>query len=197
MAKRVFFSFHYDDVKAFRANVVRNHWLTKPDRESAGFFDASVWETAKRTGPDAVKRVINTGLKNTSVTVVLVGSETYDRRWVRYEIVKSMQRGNGLFGIHINGIRDRYKQTKADGPDPFEHLALTYNQEGTALTLSEWKNGGWRKFSDATGYSLKDQRPSAQWGNTYQLNKWYRVYDWTGDDGYNNFASWIDRHSQD
>lgn len=38
MAKRVFFSFHYENVSNFRVNVVRNHWLTKPNRESAGFF---------------------------------------------------------------------------------------------------------------------------------------------------------------
>jgi len=46
MAKRIFFSFYYQDVIDFRANVVRQHWLTKPDRESAGFFDASIWESA-------------------------------------------------------------------------------------------------------------------------------------------------------
>ena len=50
MAKRVFFSFDYQDVIDFRANVVRNHWMTKSDREDAGFFDASIWESKKRTG---------------------------------------------------------------------------------------------------------------------------------------------------
>ena len=30
MAKRVYFCFHYQDVIDFRANVVRNHWMTKP-----------------------------------------------------------------------------------------------------------------------------------------------------------------------
>ena len=49
MAKRVFFSFHYQDVSDFRANVVRNHWLLKSDRSTSGFFDASIWETAKKT----------------------------------------------------------------------------------------------------------------------------------------------------
>jgi hypothetical protein len=43
VAKRVFFSFHYQDVTECRANVVRNHWMTKRDREEAGYFDASVW----------------------------------------------------------------------------------------------------------------------------------------------------------
>ena len=46
MAKRVFFSFHYQDVIDFRANVVRNHKLTKDDH--AGYFDASIWEKAKK-----------------------------------------------------------------------------------------------------------------------------------------------------
>jgi Thoeris protein ThsB, TIR-like domain len=63
MAKRVFFSFHYRDVVDLRANVVRNHGLTKDD--NAGFFDASLWESVKRSGPAALKRLINDGLENT------------------------------------------------------------------------------------------------------------------------------------
>ena len=47
MAKRVFFSFHYQDVIDFRANVVRNHKLTKG--KSSGYFDSSIWEDAKKT----------------------------------------------------------------------------------------------------------------------------------------------------
>jgi len=82
MAKRVFFSFHYQDVIDFRANTVRNHWLTKKDREDAGFFDASIWESAKKKGDIALKRLINGALKNTSVTCVLIGSQTFNRRWV-------------------------------------------------------------------------------------------------------------------
>jgi len=46
MAKRVFFSFHYKDVIDFRANVVRSHRLTKNNQ--AGYFDASIWEEAKK-----------------------------------------------------------------------------------------------------------------------------------------------------
>ena len=61
MAKRVFFSFHYNDVIDFRANTVRNHWLTKKNREAAGFFDASIWENAKKDSIMALKRLINNG----------------------------------------------------------------------------------------------------------------------------------------
>lgn len=56
----VFFSFHYQDVIDFRANVVRNHSVTKD--HNGGFFDASIWESAKKTGDLALKRLINSGV---------------------------------------------------------------------------------------------------------------------------------------
>jgi len=112
MAKRVFFSFHYQDVIDFRANVVRQHWVTKPDREAAGFFDASVWETAKKTNSTAVKRLIHSGLEGTSVTCVLIGSETYARPWVRYEIMKSFRKGNRILAVNINSITGKDKQMR-------------------------------------------------------------------------------------
>jgi len=90
MERRTFFSFHYKpDVT--RAQVVRNSWRTKPNRESAGFFDSSVFESKKRTGDDVLKRFLTDALKNTSVTCVLFGAETYLRKWVRYEIVRSFR----------------------------------------------------------------------------------------------------------
>ena len=113
MAKRVFFSFHYQDVIDFRANVVRNHKTTK--HEGAGYFDASIWEDAKKESDLALKRLINSELKNTSVTAVLIGSETYSRRWVRYEIMKSLEKGNLLLGIHINSIAGKDQKTKKMG----------------------------------------------------------------------------------
>jgi hypothetical protein len=74
MAKRVFFSFHYQDVVDFRANVVRNHWMTKPDREEAGYFDGSVWESARRQGEVALKRLINGALDGTSDLCTSLGA---------------------------------------------------------------------------------------------------------------------------
>lgn len=51
-------------------------------------------------------------IKNTSVTAVLIGSETYNRPWVRYEFFKSLQKGNKLIGIYINSIKGRDAKTK-------------------------------------------------------------------------------------
>lgn len=92
--RRVFFSFHYQN-DIIRANQVRNSWrFQKEDRRIAGgFFDGSIWEKSQRTGPESLKTLIREGIKNTSVTAVLVGQETWSRRWVRYEIARSVVKG--------------------------------------------------------------------------------------------------------
>jgi hypothetical protein len=193
MAKRVFFAFHYQDVIEFRANVVRKHWVTKPDREEAGFFDSSLWETAKKTSPVAVKRLINGGLDGTSVTCVLIGSQTYARAWVRYEILKSFKRGNRLFGVHINSIPGKDTLTKLPGPNPFSFVGVTYSSSGETVTLHEYTNGAWKEFSevdDGPSYRVAPV-PQQYRGNGYSLSQWFPAYDWAADDGYNNFSSWV------
>lgn len=103
MARRVFVSFKYKDVS--RAMVVRNSWVAQ-GREAAGFIDAADFEKVKRQGDLAIKNWIDNQLKGTSVTVVLVGAETCSSRWVRYEIEKSIEIGNGLLGIDVSKIKD-------------------------------------------------------------------------------------------
>lgn len=193
MAKKVFFSFHYQDVADFRANVVRKHWLTKPDRESAGFFDASIWETAKRTGSTALKRLINSGLTGTSTTCVLIGSSTYARPWVRYELLKSFKKGNSIFGVHINAIKGKDELTKAKGPNPLSYVGVSFSESGTTVTLHELTNGQWRQYTEIGGSASYQVSPVAQQyrGRGFNLGNWYKVYDWVADNGYNNFASWV------
>ena len=103
MARRVFFSFHYDDVT--RVNVVRNSdRIVRQYERAARFHDASLWEEAKKQGRRALKRMINDGLHGTSVTCVLVGQQTWERPWVRYEILKSFARGNGILAVQIHDV---------------------------------------------------------------------------------------------
>lgn len=193
MAKRVFFSFHYQDVVDFRANVVRNHWLTKPDRESAGFFDASVWETAKKTSKLAVKKLINGGLEGTSVTCVLAGTETYSRPWVRYELLKSINRGNPVFAVQINSIAGKDERTKTEGPNPLDYLAVRYDSAGTTATYLEHVSGSWREYEEIAG-TANHQTPLVPIqfrGKAMKLSEFCPIYNWRAHDGYNNFANWI------
>jgi len=103
MARKVFFSFKYEDVS--RAMVVRNSWVTK-GKEAAGFIDKAEFEKVKKKGDQSVKNWIDKQLEGTSVTVVLVGEKTCSSRWVKYEIKQSIERGNGLLGIDISKIKD-------------------------------------------------------------------------------------------
>lgn len=189
--KRVYFSFHYQDVADFRANVVRNHKIVGSDSKSAGYLDASIWEEAKKKGDLALKRMINDELEYTSVTVVLIGSETYDRRWVRYEIIKSIERGNRVIGVHINSIKDKYGVIKAVGPDPFDFLALSISADGNRASPLEYRGGAWVNYADHDGWGFGSPQPTANRGKALKLNHWLPVYDWVSSDGYTNFASWI------
>lgn len=121
MARRIFFSFHYDN-DIWRASTVRNSWMVKPESRDDVFYDASLWEEAKKTGDTAIQRLIQDGLRNTSVTAVLIGSETATRRWVRYEIEQSLVQGKGLLGIYIHNLKDQRQQTVTQGRNPFDDV---------------------------------------------------------------------------
>lgn len=122
MARRAFFSFHYErDV--WRASQVRNSWVTKSDREAAGFWDAAEWEAVRKQGNEAVRGWIDRQLEGTSVTVVLIGAETSSREWVRYEIERSYEKGNGIVGIHIHNLKDQNGNTDKKGDINFGKIA--------------------------------------------------------------------------
>jgi len=130
MARRVFFSFHYErDI--WRAGVVRNSWVTQPNRETAGFRDAAAWEEVKRKGDAAIKKWIRDQMNGSSVTVVLIGTETSTRPYVKYEIQHSWDKRNGLIGVYVHNIRDKNRRTEPKGADPFEAINwknfLTYD----------------------------------------------------------------------
>ena len=116
MTRRVFFSFHYQrDI--WRVNQIRN--IPKVTRcTAAGFQDASLWEEARKKSDAAIKKLINEGLKNTSVTVVCIGAKTAGRKYINYEIDQSLARGNGLVGIQINHLNNKDNETDNVGTDP-------------------------------------------------------------------------------
>lgn len=189
MAKRVYFAFHYQDVINFRANVVRNHnGLTSA--QEAGYFDASIWETAKKTSDLALKRMINSEMMNTSVTAVLIGSETYARPWVRYEIFHSIEVGNSLLGIHINSIKGKDGMTKNKGPNPFDYLGLQISADGKTGTPTAWTGTKWTFFSKHDAFSI-NQMPEDQRGKHFKLSKWFGTKDWVANSGQVNFKNWI------
>lgn len=136
MARRALFSFKYKDVS--RAMVVRNSWVTQ-DKEASGFIDAADFEEVKRKGDTAIKNWIDGQLKGTSVTVVLVGAKTCDSRWVKYEIEKSIEIGNGLFGIDISKIKDLQGNTSDRcGKLPKGYEFYLWNNDEGYKSMGDW-----------------------------------------------------------
>jgi antiphage defense system Thoeris ThsB-like protein len=150
MARRVFFSFHYQrDI--WRVNVVRNCWITQ-DRQVAGYWDASLWEEAQKKGDAAIRKMIDDALTYTSVTVVLIGAETSTRQYVRYEIEKSLEKGNGLLGVYINDLKDRLGYSDYRGSNPFDAMFTLRNGIRYALstiypTYGWVSNSGFNNFA--------------------------------------------------
>ena len=135
--RKVFFSFKYkDDVS--RAMVVRNSWVAQ-GKEAAGFIDAANFEKVKRQGDSAIKRWIDSQLNGTSVTVVLVGQHTCNSRWVRYEIKKSIEIGNGLLGINVSKINDLQGNTsKQCGQIPQGYPFYLWNKNDGYNNMGDW-----------------------------------------------------------
>ena len=85
MARRVFFSFHYQrDI--WRVNQIRNIGEIV-GTAAVGFHDASLWEEAKKKGDTAIKKMIDDALLNTSVTVVCIGAASAGRKYIDSQVV--------------------------------------------------------------------------------------------------------------
>ena len=134
MARRVFFSFHYDrDIR--RVVQVRNSWVVRPENETQPFLDKAAWESIKRRGDQAIEKWIEDQLSGTSVTVVLVGAETYTREWVLHEIKRSYQLGKGILAVYIHNVRDPIRGTDPRGQNPMDYW--TVERSGRQVPLSQ------------------------------------------------------------
>ncbi|WP_290791839.1 TIR domain-containing protein [Flavihumibacter sp. UBA7668] len=128
MARRSFFSFHYKN-DIWRAMQVRNSWVVRNEKEAAGFVDAADFEEVEKEGDAAIKKWIDNQLVGTSVTVVLIGSETSQRDYVKYELQKSYSKGNGMLGIFIHNVKDSEGKTSAKGSNLFGEIGKDQNNK--------------------------------------------------------------------
>jgi len=127
MARRVFYSFHYQ-LDNWRAAQVRNIGAVEANEPASD----NKWEEIRKGGEAAIRLWIDRALLGRSCTIVLVGAETASRKFVRYEIEKSWNDGDkGLFGVRIHRLLNRDRETAAPGPNPFEEFTL---KDGRSLS---------------------------------------------------------------
>lgn len=138
MARRVFFSFHYQrDV--FRVNQIRSMPNIIPEA-AAGFRDASLWEQCKRKDDAVIKGMIDNALSGTSVTIVCIGAATAGRKFINYEIRQSMARKNGLMGLRINNLIGNNGRSDEQGEVP---ALLTQNGCPVYMYTNKDDLAGW------------------------------------------------------
>lgn len=119
MAKSAFFSFHYDHDAWRVQQVIRMGAL-----EGQPLLSAQKWEEVKRQGDQAIKNWISEQMKYKSTVVVLVGAQTAQRPWVKYEIAYAWDNRKPLVGVRINGLADQNGQTDVQGANPFKEVSL-------------------------------------------------------------------------
>jgi hypothetical protein len=193
LPRNIYFSFHYQDVKDFRANVVRNSGKFR--KASVPFRDGSIWEEAEEKKVRTIKSLIDGALRGTSVTCVLIGTNTYERRWVRYEIVKSFAEKKGLIGVGINWIRGRDGRTKLwPGENPFAYLKFKVSNDGKLINFYEYKET-WIKYRDLP--QMKNNHfTSERFGKEYQFTTFAKKYSYHWHDGVVQFEKWIEEAAE-
>jgi hypothetical protein len=119
MGRRVFFSFHYKP-DGWRASQVRNIGAL----EGSQSVSDNEWEQIKKSGDAAIQKWIDGQLNGKSCAIVLIGSDTADRKWVKYEIEKSWNESKGLLGIHIHKLKNKDGFQSTKGANPFETFTM-------------------------------------------------------------------------
>ena len=130
MARRAFYSFHYKPDN-WRAAQVRNIGSVEGNKSATD----NDWKEIKKGGEDAIKKWIAGQLKERSCTIVLVGQNTADRKWINYEIVQSWNDGMGVVGIRIHGLKNSEGDIASVGNNPFDYI--THGKEENKKKLSK------------------------------------------------------------
>jgi hypothetical protein len=149
--RNVYFSFHYRDI--WKENQIRNSGVVG-GAKSAGFADRSLWEEAKQKNRGALEKVIAEGLEGTSVTAVLIGSQTASRPWVKYEIQQSIKRKNALIGVHLNKVPDRNGRVARRGrvPSLLKQHDTPIQVWSNAKEFGEWVESAWKAQNQRPGF---------------------------------------------
>jgi hypothetical protein len=116
MPRHVFYSLHYDADRSRVSGILSSRVLD-------GNLEVPLaeWDKIKRSGEFAIKRRLENALKGRSCCIVLIGTQTASRPWIRYEIKRSRELKLALLGIHVHHLKDSKGQQSAKGDNPFEH----------------------------------------------------------------------------
>jgi MTH538 TIR-like domain (DUF1863) len=119
VARKAFYSFHYA-LDNERTAAVRQASAI----ESGNTVTESEWEKVAGGGDDAIKAWVAEQMAGTSCQVVLIGTETAERKWINYEIGNAWKDGLGVVGVYVHNLPDENGQQCAKGYNPFKPFSV-------------------------------------------------------------------------
>jgi MTH538 TIR-like domain (DUF1863) len=202
--RKVYFAFRFADI--MRVNNVRQSGKVGQDEEKnpRDFYDRSIWEQRSINDPDGLKRLMREGVEHSSVVCVLVGSDTWNSRWVKYEIARAVVDNKGLLAVGINNL-PHIKTGLADsqGINPLQVLGAYKSNGRFYLAENRWElvsqypqqQYGWRwhRYDDYTdpvslpGYLTEKAEP-----NVCALSEGAGYYDYVASGGTLQLGTWLD-----
>jgi hypothetical protein len=203
--RKVYFAFDFDDL--MRVNNVRQVGkLDRPEvRNARTFYDRSVWESREINDIAALKGLMRNCVKYSSVVCVLLGTNTWMSRWVKYEIARSVIDEKGLLVVHINSLNHNVRRA----PDPLgfnllNNIGVYQSPEGkfylyerrievVNFLTGQW-DWVWRPYSDYTHpVHVPQYLPAPDVNHVRWLSPYVDEYDYVAGEGYKNIGAWIDR----
>lgn len=123
MTRKIFYSFHFDN-DVMRVQQVRNMGVVEGNTP----VSPNNWEEVKKKGDKAIENWIDDNMYGKSCVIVLIGTETFKRPWVNYEIKKAWKDGKALLGVHIHNLSCPNNGKCVKGKNPFD--AFEFSSKG-------------------------------------------------------------------
>jgi len=200
--RMAYFAFDFDDV--IRVNNVRQTgkigFRVMP--RSRGFLDRSVWESRNINTAPGLKQLMQGAMKFSSVVWVLIGTNTWFSRWVRYEIALAIINERGLFAVDLNSINHNHRKTPDPlGVNPLNFMGVRKDESGAWHLVErvpvEIDDGNvaftWQWYED---YQPRVPRPKVvpdtNAGIIIPLSAYTKRYNFMPDVGSKNIGSWLD-----
>ena len=121
MKRKIFYSFDYES-DCVRAQLIRHIGVVERNPPVSG----NDWEAIKKGGDKAIQKWIDEQLKGCSCTIVLIGQYTAQSKWVKYEIKKSWDDREGVFGVYIHRLKNFAGEHASKGKNPFDRVTIPW-----------------------------------------------------------------------
>ena len=202
--RKVYFAFSFADI--LRVNNVRHIGKIGPheSRNARTFYDRSIWERRSIKNDEGLKNLMRNGVKHSSAVCVLIGTDTWESRWAKYEIARAVIDGRGLFGVHINSLNHNVRRAPdPQGYNPLHLMGVYRDLNGKfylwekCIVIKNVETGElgweWRQYEDYTDpVSLPRYIAQISLQHVMPLSWVTQEYDFIRNTGAKNLGAWID-----